>query len=455
MKSNRLAISRSNFWKAIIKNKMTKPAAAAVIIAATLIGLRWFGTGAPAYGITEALELWKNAETVHIKGWSFLHTGDDTQLAKFPFEIWFDRRNGCFKHWRPHSGAGIYTSETPRYCLAVSDGEYIMETSGEIGSNENSNPPLVIFTKLSPFEQRLQIRTMSPFPAYMANLDQVKGFTQVGREQIKNKTVDIWQGVITSGVPRFIKKKIWVSPETGEIVRIFTWINAGENSIRWVALSDADTIEYDAVPPANCFNTDPPAGHKQINTKKTVIERELADGSADAKFHSCIGFTLKDGTVIYGWHANNKPEESQAHLFTDLEPGGPLPNLPAKVVGLRPYPAQESIILAGRHLTFTRKKGKFYEWGIYASDEKTPERNTFAGYEIISKYNFGPRPFFDGRPGSLGQDHELAINSEEEFDIWVRGAMAELSDDGNAPESITYENVMQLAGKIRNTFNEQ
>lgn len=461
-KVKKISAIEQNIWRIIMKSRITKLAAAAVMIAGTIIGLHWFGDGSPAYGITEALELWKNAETVHIKGWKFLHTGDDTQLQKFPFDIWFDKRNGHFKHWRPISPFGVYTTETPRYNLTVSDGQYIMDTSGYINmdasgyinSDDNSAPPLVMFTKLSPFQQRLRIRTMNPFPAYMANLNQVKGFTKVGREQIKNKTVDIWEGVITSAGPFFIKKKIWLSPETGEIVRIFTWRNAEENSIRWVALSDADTIEYDVVPPANCFNTDPPAGHKQINTKETVVERELADGSPDAKFHSCIGFTLKDGSVIYGWHANRNPEESQANLFTYLEPGGPLPNLPAQVVGLKPWPSQENVILAGRHLTFTRKKGKFYEWGIYVPDEKAPERNTFGGYKVISKYNFGPRPFFDGRPNLLGQEQELIINSEQEFDIWVRGAMAELSDDGKAPESITYKNVLQLAEKIRNTFDK-
>ena len=463
-KSRKSASRQPNIWRIITKSPITKlAAAAALMMAGTIIGLKWFVDGSPAYGITEALELWKNAQTVHIKGWKFLHKDDDTKLQKFPFEIWFDKRNGRFKHWRPHSNrpwSGTYTTETPRYALTVSDGQYIMDTAGYINmdatgyinSDDNSEPPSVSFTKLSPFQQRLRVRTMNPFPAYMDNLNQVKGFTKIGQEQIKNKTVDIWEGIIKPG-PVLIKKKLWLSPETGEIVRIFTWSNAEKNSIRWVALSDTDTIEYNVAPPTNCFKTDPPAGHKQINTKETVVEQEVSDGGP-AKFHSCIGFTLKDGSVIYGWHANNKPNESQAHLFEGLEPGGPLPNLPAKVVGLKPWPAEEGIILEGRHLTFTRKKGKFYEWGIYVSDEKTPERITFGTYKVISKYNFGPRPFFDGRPDSLGQDHELTINSEQEFDIWVRGAMAELSDDGKAPESITYRNVLQLAEKIRNTFNK-
>ncbi len=456
-KNRKTSAQWQNIWRIIIKSKITK-LAVVMMIAGIIVGLHWFGNGSPAYGITEALELWKNAETVHIKGWKFLHTGDDTKLQKFPFDIWFDRRNGRFKHWRPHSVTGIYKTKTPRYCLSVSDGQYIMETSGFISSDENSDPPLVRFTKLSPFQQRLRIRTIDPFPSYIANLNQVKGFTKVGREQIKNKTVDIWEGLITSASPFFIKKKIWLSPETGEIIRIFTWRNviensrrnAKENSILWTALSDADTIEYDVVPPADCFNTDPPAGCKQINTKEMAVEQELSDGG-EAKFHSCIGFTLKDGSVIYGWHANNEPNKSQAHLFTDLEPGGPLPNLPAEVIGLKPIPAEEDIILTGRHLTFTRKKGKFYEWGIYVPDEKVPERDTFGGYKVISKYNdVGPRPFFDGRPDLLGQ--EMIINSEQEFDIWVRGAMAELSDEGRAPEYVTYENILRLVKRIRESL---
>jgi hypothetical protein len=107
-------------------------------------------------------------------------------------------------------------------------------------------------------------------------------------------------------------------------------------------------------------------------------------------------------------------------------------------------------------LTFTQKKGKFYEWGIYVSDKKVPDRNTFQSYRVMSKYNdAGPRPFFDGRPEGLSQDHELPINSEQEFDTWVRGAMAELSDDGKAPEHVTYKNVLELAERIRSSMSKK
>jgi len=68
-KAKKSVVAQPSIWRIIMKSKMTKLAAAAVIIAGTIIGLHWFGDGSPAYGITEALELWMNAETVHIKGW--------------------------------------------------------------------------------------------------------------------------------------------------------------------------------------------------------------------------------------------------------------------------------------------------------------------------------------------------------------------------------------------------
>ncbi len=449
------ALNRLNIRNKIMKNPITKLAAAAVIIIAVLIATNYFGgpihITPPVYGITEALEIWQNAEIVHIGGWNYLHTGDDTQLEKFPFELWFDKKNGRFRDWHPVSWFGDYTTDTPKYYLTVSDGIYIMETSWYTTFVDNKHHPQVSFTKLSPFQQHLQIHTMEFFPGFMCNLNEVKGFVKVGREQFKNKTADIWEGEIASPgetVP-YKKYKIWLSPFTGEILRIFRWANPEEDCIRWVSRMDAHTIEYNVKPPVDCFKTEAPEGYKLTNTKETATEEEL--GNPDGvRFHDCIGFTLKEGSVIYGWHANHRPEESQAHLFTNLKQGGPLPKLPAQIVVLKPWPVEGDITCLGRHLAFTQKKGKFYEWGIYVPDKRAPERDTFQNYKIISKYNGVEPRRFGGRPNLIGQ--ELAINSEQEFDTWVHGAMAELSDDGKAPEGVTYESVLELTEQIRESL---
>jgi hypothetical protein len=428
-------------WRTITKSTITKLAAAAVIIAATMTGIRWFSVAAPAYGITEALKLCENAKIVHIKGWYFPHTGDDTQLERFPFEFWFDKKNGRIRDSHPIGLSGDYTSE-PKYSLTVSDGQYLMKATGR------GNRGAVEFTKLSPFQQRLRIHTLEVFPGFMGNLHEVKGFVKVGQEQIKNKTADIWEGEVASPgetIP-YKKYRIWLSPSTGEILRIFRWANVEEDSVRWQLRMDANTIEYNVTPPADCFKTDPPQGYELRNSKETAIERELGDPGR-VRFYGCIGFTLNDGSVIFGWHANHKPEESQAHLFANLKLGGPLPNLPAQIVGLKPWPVEEDITFVGRHLAYTQKNGKFYEWGIYVPNKKMPERDTFQDYKVITKYNgVEPRSFL-GRPNLIGQ--ELSINLEQEFNTWVRGAMAELSADRKAPVQVTYENVLRLAEQIR------
>ena len=50
-------------------------------------------------------------------------------------------------------------------------------------------------------------------------------------------------------------------------------------------------------------------------------------------------------------------------------------------------------------------------------------------------------------PNLVGND--IYIDTEQEFNTWVLDAMAELSDDGEAPEGITYNNVLELAEEIR------
>jgi len=438
-----------NLLKTTMKSRITKLAAAVVIIVATMICIRWFGVAVPAYGITEALKLCENADIVHIKGWKYLHTGDDTQLEKFLFELWFDKNNGRFRDLHSLRWYGDYTTDEPTYSLTVSDGLYIMKTKhrGNRGTAE--------FTKLSPFQQRLQIHTLEVFPGFMANPDNVEGFARVGQERIKNGVADIWEGeVVAPGetVP-YKKLRIVLLPSTGEIVRLFLWTNAEEDSVRWVPLKEAHTIEYNTTPPVDCFKTESPEGYELVNTKETAIERELGPTNADRiRFYGCIGFTLNDRSVIFGWHANHKPEESQAHLFANLKQGGPLPKLPAQIVGLKPWPVEQDITCVGRHLAWTQKNGKFYEWSIHVPNKKMPERNTFQNYKVIPKYNGVEPRSFRGAPSSVGQ--ELAINSEEEFDTWIRGAMAELSDDGKAPEHITYTNVLQLAAKIRSSITK-
>ncbi len=105
----------------------------------------------------------------------------------------------------------------------------------------------------------------------------------------------------------------------------------------------------------------------------------------------------------------------------------------------------------GRHLIYTRTNGRCIEWSLYV-----PKHTPSAGEGLLSfncdvQYN-ADKDKFDGRIDGVNPD--LEINSPEDFDTWVCGAMADLSDSGTAPEGITYEYVMNLIRQIRESLGK-
>jgi hypothetical protein len=103
----------------------------------------------------------------------------------------------------------------------------------------------------------------------------------------------------------------------------------------------------------------------------------------------------------------------------------------------------------GRHLAWTQKAEKCYEWGIYVAAAEMPRRETFEGYKIVQEYDVEAHRF-GGNPNLVHPD--LVIASEQEFDTWVPGAMAAVSEKDKAPDHVTYQNVLQLAKEIRHSL---
>ena len=183
------------------------------------------------------------------------------------------------------------------------------------------------------------------------------------------------------------------------------------------------------------------------NTKETALVSVLGNVRTKSFYVGThISFTLNDGSVIIGWSSGGFVN-SQADLFVDLKPGGDLPELEAVITGISPIPCKEKKIYRGHHLTHTQKKNKYYEWSIYVPDKEALPRDTIMAYEVVLRFNADKSRFRGNFVTSLSYD--LAINTKEDFQNWVLGAMAELSDNGIAPKEISYESVMQLAKKIR------
>ena len=184
-----------------------------------------------------------------------------------------------------------------------------------------------------------------------------------------------------------------------------------------------------------------------------------------------VAFTLEDGSVIAGWSVRprvkdgweqekdervreekekafrSKVAEAQKPAFAALKPGGPLPALPLVVESLRshtqPYWPEEEIPYTGRHLAHTVYEGRYVEWGLYVPDRKLTALPPNCVYVMRVRVDAG------GELRDFNPVYGHPVRGREEFDDFVRGAIAERSDDGKAPGELTYENVTRLAEEAR------
>ena len=452
------AVIKPNIWRKIMKSRITKFAVAAVIIIAVLIGVNRFGgpidMAKPAHGITEALNLFKNAETIHIHGWAYLpmKSNEKQEFVRVPFEHWFDLENGCYKIIKP--GGIDENSGKPKYFTTISDGEYIMS---EVYNYPLEGEPYkgIRFRRLTEFQGLLQTHNTSyNFLMQMfGGLDKIKGFVKMGSEKINGVNCDIWEGAITTPSPKEGMKariKGWLSPNRGELHKVKTW-RKPPNSKDWIVMYEIDQIELDAELPAGIFRMEPPEGTVLENTKENAPFAELGAGSSagsgDLMLRIYIGFTLSDGSVIICWRGTDKSQPVQDELFNDLKIGGALPKLPLEIEGLKPI-SNIDIKYNGYHLTHTKKDGKLYEWSIYVPEMEVPSRSSIVGYQVLHRYNVDATDKIVGSL-SVALHEDIQITTEEDFDIWVLGAMNDLSDDLAVPDNITFGNILQLAEELR------
>lgn len=443
-----------------MNSKITKFAAAAVIIIGIFLGLEFVGGPAitsVAYGITDVPELLKKAKTIHMKGWVYppQQRDKDAEPAKLKLEYWFDIENGRYRLYKP----GNIDKDTGKanYFTTVCDGQYIM-SEGYVKPVHGEPWKKVGFTKLSPYQARLEAYKHS-YPTLMRlfGVDQIASSIKVGQEEINGIAFDIWQNEFYQTDGSGTKIKSWISPDSGNVGRVLFWQKKTKDEPNWMLVIELDRVEFDVVPPAGIFDTEPPDGYRLENTKETASSRTLGVSTdtrnliTDYELHRHIGFTLDDGSVIMAWSCPQRGPFSQANLFEILVPGGALPDLAGVIEGMTAISLSPPIYYAGFHLAYTQKGDNFYEWSIYVPNNEPPVRGSFVGYGLKIKYE-ADISNFRTRPGNLSDD--LIIDSSYDFNVWVLGGMAELSDDGKVPEGVTYEGVLQLAQEIRESLAE-
>ena len=451
-KKTKSALIRPNIRSIIMKSPITKLAAAAMIVIAFGIGIYYFtGDGTtPVYGITDVPELFRTVRTVHLKGWHYYpghKTPDGDDVPPVNREKWIDLENG--REWHTTCSSSGRTNATK-----ISVGELISD--GQYRLSLNHTRKSAHFSKRNKYQQMLakQQGRDQMIEQLFGDISKLDDFVKIGREKIDGVDCDIWEREeIFSDTKHRNRYRYWLSPSTGECKRRQFWMRFGDKQ-QWELRQEYDKIERDVDIPEGLFSMEVPEGYEADNTKETATLSELGSPMVGCGFGvghgTAISFTMSDGSVIWGWNSfDQESEKPQEEFFKGLTFGGPLPKLPIEFNALKPGGEPKDIIYTGYHLAYTRKVDRFTEWAIYVPNGTPPKNVKQLGYHALYVFNIGRKPRLKM---NLPVPYGLLIETKGDFDKWVLGAMAELSDDGKAPENVTYESVLQLAEQIRESL---
>ncbi len=438
--------AQPNIWRIIMKSKITKFAAAAVIIIAILIGINQFGGSidgsSRAYAMTDVPELFYSARNIHMKAiMYFPEGGEDADSAVIEVEHWLDIENGRWRSTKPCTYSG---PEGFKFSLT----EEIFD-GGRFEMNINHEKKQASFTRISELQKDLRCRryaeTMMTFLCGDPQFYDL--YENIGTEVIDGHTYDIWEMVVTQARMGDMKMQSWLSPETGDFAKAIIWLKEGDND--WAKKLEITTMEQNIIMPDELFVIEAPDGYKMTNTRQTAYEGKFAaltGGWNSFVLEKYLMFALPDGSVIMCWASRDEDsDQSQAPLFADLQFGGGFPKLPNEVYALEMNLKGQKMMLHGRHLCYTQQNEKFYEWGLYVPKEELsqPEARVLA-CTLVFRNHSGAKT-----NARLGSTPDLLIRGSHDFDEFVLGAMAEFSDDQSAPYDITYENILDLIEDIR------
>jgi len=464
------AHSGSEIWRIIMHSKISKFAVAVVIIAVAVLSITFLNkTATVAYAMTDVPELFRQANVVHVKGLQHYNLTDKGQkVSPQPIERWIDLENGRFRFSTITVNAGPEEVNFKRK-ETISDGQYKM-----VLNHANRS---AIFYKMSDLQRTTQTNASlnhlfcsKLFP----DADILKEFSIIGEEKIDGVMYNIWECEVQKSPGRKNLYRYWLSI-TGNSGRFQSWyknipqpfkivdktgkehlipVNNSQSQPEWRLGFDVHKIECNVPIPENVFKLEVPEGYEAKNTKENAIYQELGAHRKSYlgkfKLKPRISFTLSDGSVILAWHSEDGQSPAfQNELFEDLEFGGALPKLPVEITALKPvgWTWTGRVKYLGRHLAYTQKNGKFIEWGLYVPNNSAPNLKQILGYDVIYTFNFEKKPKTNL---SFMVDYGISIETSDDFDMWVLGAMEELSDTKELPE-ISYESVLKLAEDIRST----
>jgi hypothetical protein len=390
------------------------------------------------YAMPDLPELYKLANTLHLKGTRYFPENNSSQST--PIETWIDLDNNCWRSLSPSYTVadGVLTVYPSEQCY---DGQGITMGMGHIRKQ-------VRYSTLNRFQQVLEQRRQECtwHRIVFGDRSHYDAYQVTGREIINGVDYEIWEALITEHSSATVKTKIWLDPHTGNLLKSKTWCLSAEDT--WQLSSELDVIERNMQIPEAIFSMTPPAGYHVMNTPETANPRRNRSAEVGTSKFTLTGyllFSLPDNSLIACWSSQSRSNtESQAPLFSDLQPGGRFPELPFRVHQLKAQMDDQEYVFPGCHLVSTVKGGQYYEWGLYTSatdrpDDRLTLRNFLFDYQVEGGKRTG---------NNMWQQVAAVVETEEDFNELILAAMAEFSDEGTAP-ALTLEEVLALAAQKR------
>jgi hypothetical protein len=441
-------------------------AAAAAIIVAVGLWPEQGGNGRPGgsgrvYALSDMPALISSARTLHVRRLHYPPTWAPPEQEReiWAHDYWVDQPNlsWCWRETYVGKRPGLLPGEPEGQHKGVEricDGQCIMIV--------DHRDKTVTYEKPTPFKLRYRVRHERD-RATPIRAESLASWTHVGNELLDGQMHQTWDLLIPPyGDGRSFRHRLWFSPQKGEVSRIQYWAQSPATNGQWVEAGVFERFERDVTPPPGTFSTEPPVDYRLVNTKETADPDTLDTCSVFGRVgartaYGHVTYELPGRVLLFAVSCLEKGKDPavQAGLFKDLVPGGPLPKLPLEIHTLLPTPRRGTLAWPGFHLAHTHKGGRHYEWTLYVPNQTAP-RSGIASYEGEYRvHTEGPAEPDPELRVSWGAGNPLHIRNDADFNEFVLGAMAELSDAGIAPEGITYDYVMNLSQQLRESLKNQ
>ena len=497
-----LSSSQPNIWRIIMENKKIRLTTVVTAILMISLFLYFSDTSivTKAYAMSDMPDVLYSAQNLHMKKISRLSfnyssgsgrrgtsmrgginagasgANNESSVVEVDTEYWIDFANGRWK--TPFIGYGMGGGIRPGGRETSGPEVNVSEkicAGGDFEMLVDHDRKTVFYTRVNEFQKKLRCYQHAKIfvNEALGEPDFYDSYQIIGQEEIDGEIYDIWEAIMEKRLRHAYKdnnwlppeaaefayepaRKIqaWLSPQTGDLAKTIRWT---QRNGQWQKGNETTLVEYNIDMPDEIFALEPPPGYRCLNSKRSAKAPELIRGRGSilsVQLSTHIGFALPNGSIIACWGSyDKKSQRPQNMLFKDLQMGGPLPKLPFEVYALEATLRGEEFTFEGYHLAYTKKNGEFYEWAIYIPTKYIDSKySDMLNYDFIFRNNTTRKLDVNSLGSSVRP--ELTIKNQQDFETYVLGAMAEMSNDGNIPEQITYEKVLKLSDQLYDSLNQ-